>query len=85
MYRVIVERKPSKFFEDKKIPLHIRVRTAEAIEELKGNPRRGNKHLKGEYYCFWRRRVGRIRVIFRIFDKEKAIKVVEICWREACY
>jgi len=84
-YRVEVDREPRKFLRSRKVPAHVRLRVAEAIAELREDPRRGAKHLKGEYHCFWRRRVGDYRMVYRIFEKDKLVRVVEICLRETCY
>jgi len=84
-YRVKVKRSAHRFFEDKRVPLHARLRAADAVEELGSRPRRGDKHLKGEYHCFWRRRVGDYRIIYRVSDEEKIVTVVEICYRKRCY
>ena len=84
-YKVRVKRSAQKFFRDKRVPLHVRLRAADAVEELGASPRRGDKHLKGEYYCFWRRRVGDYRIIHRVSDADKIVVVVEICYRSQCY
>jgi mRNA-degrading endonuclease RelE of RelBE toxin-antitoxin system len=41
--------------------------------------------MKGRYHCFWRRRVGDYRVIYRILETEGLVRVVEICHRSQCY
>ena len=41
--------------------------------------------MKGEYYCFWRRRVGDYRIIYRVSDADKIVVVVEICYRSQYY
>ena len=56
-----------------------------ALYELRDEPRRGDRHLEGEYYCNWRRRVGDLRIIYTVSDSEALVIVVEICWRERCY
>ena len=84
-YRVKVKRSARKFFDDAHIPLHIRLRVADAVEEIGASPRHGDKHLKGGYYCFWRRRVGDYRIIYRASDSEGTVTVVEICYRKRCY
>ena len=60
-------------------------KSATKFFESKTEPRKGDKHLKGEYYCFWRRRVGDYRIIYRVSDKERLVIVVEICYRSNCY
>ncbi len=84
-YKVKVKRSARKFFKDQHIPLHVRLRVADAVEEVGVNPRVGDRHLKGEYNCFWRRRVGDYRIIYRVSDVEKLVNVVEICYRKKCY
>ena len=84
-YRLDLKRSPSKFFEDKRIPIHVKVRARNAIADILEAPRRGDKHLKGRYHCFWRRRIGDYRVVYRISDKERIVTVVEICYRSQCY
>ena len=84
-YRVEVDREPAKLLRGKKLPAEARMRLALAIRELSVEPRRGDKHLKGDYHCFWRRRVGDYRIIYRVLEKEKVVRVVEICLRSQCY
>ena len=85
-YRVEVDREPAKLLRSKRLQPHVRMRLALAIKELEEDPRAGDvKHLKGDYYCFWRKRVGDYRVIYRIFERERVVRVVEICHRSRCY
>ena len=85
-YRVEVDREPAKLLRSKRIPADARMRLALAIKEMEENPRAGDvKHLKGRYHCFWRRRVGDYRVIYRILESDRVVRVVEICHRSRCY
>ena len=85
-YTVEVDREPAKLLRNKRIPADTRMRLALAIKEMEENPRAGDtKHLKGRYHCFWRRRVGDYRIIYRVSDVEKVVRVVEICHRSKCY
>ena len=34
---------------------------------------------------FWRRRVGDYRIIYRVLEREKVVRVMEICLRSQCY
>jgi len=86
MYRVEVDREPAKLLRSKRIRASIRMRLALAIKELERDPRTGDtKHLKGRYYCFWRRRIGDYRIIYRILESAGIVRVVEICHRSRCY
>ena len=85
MYELDLKRSAAKFFESKKVPVHAKVRARNAIAEILAEPRKGDKHLKGEYHCFWRRRVGDYRIVYRVSDKERVVSVVEICYRSQCY
>ncbi len=78
MYRVVIHKKVSKEIED--LPLHVSSRIILRLRELEVDPRRGSKHLKGEYHCFWRLRVGYYRLIYRVNDKENRVEIIYI-WR----
>ncbi|MCE4601848.1 MAG: type II toxin-antitoxin system RelE/ParE family toxin [Desulfurococcales archaeon] len=85
-YRVEVDREPAKLLRSKRLPGDARMRLALAIKEMEEDPRAGDtRHLKGEYHCFWRRRVGDYRIIYTIIDSEELVRVVEICHRSSCY
>ena len=84
-YRLDLKRSAARFFEDERVPVDVKVRARNAIAELLESPRRGDRHLKGRYYCFWRRRVGDYRIIYRVSDSERTVTVVEICHRSRCY
>lgn len=85
MYKLDLKRSVTKFFKDKRIPMHVKVKARNAIAEILSKPRHGDKHLKGDYYCFWRRRIGDYRIVYRVYDKRKVVAVVEICYRSRCY
>ena len=84
-YRVEIVKPVRDFLRNPRIPLHVRTRVSDAILDIGYNPRRADKHLSGRYYCFWRRRVGGFRIIYRVSDKERTVWVVEICHRRSCY
>ena len=63
----------------------VNIPLALAIAEILEAPRRGDKHLKGRYHCYWRRRIGDYRIVYRVSDKERIVAVVEICYRSQCY
>jgi len=52
VYRVEVDREPANLLRGRRLPAEARMRLALAIKELGMEPRRGDKHLKGEYHCF---------------------------------
>ena len=82
-YRLVIHRRPGRFLE--RAPREVAARLLSALYELRERPRHGDRHLKGEYHCLWRRRVGDLRVVYSVSDREKLIVIVEICWRERCY
>ncbi len=82
-YRLVIHRKARKALE--RLPIVALERLRETLTEIAEQPRRGDKHLKGEYHCLWRRRVGDLRIIYRVSDSAGVVAVVEICWRRSCY
>ena len=87
-YKVEVRGGAAKFFKTRRVGYEHKDRVRNALHELAEEPRRGDRHLKGEYYCFWRRRVSDYKIIYRVFEEEKRVVVVEICLiclRSQCY
>jgi len=84
-YRVEVRGGAARFFKARRVSYEHKDRVRIVLHELAEEPRRGDRHLKGEYYCFWRRRVGDYRMIYKVFEEEKRVVVVEICLRSQCY
>jgi mRNA interferase RelE/StbE len=62
-------------------PRDDQIRAARAIDNLTENPRpKGCKKLKGT--DLWRVRVGHVRIIYSIFDKELKIVILKIAKRQ---
>ncbi len=85
-YRVEVDREPARLLRSNRLPGDARIRLAQAIKEMGEDPKAGDaKHLNGEYYCLWRRRIGEYRIIYAIIESEELVRLVEICHRSRCY
>ena len=83
MYEVVLHRKVAKEIEglDRSTAARIILR----LRELENNPRHGAKHLKGEYYCYWRLRVGDYRILNSINEQARRVEVVYIWARGRAY
>ena len=59
-------------------------RVTEVIEEILSNPYRG-KHLKGDLYCLWSWRIGKLRIIYSINEENRKIIFHIVEFREEVY
>jgi mRNA interferase RelE/StbE len=77
--------KPAAEKEMDRLPRQIRRRVAEALEELRHDPRQhGTVKLAGEENL-WRIRVGAYRVVYAIRDDELLVLVVRVAHRKEVY
>jgi len=83
MYQVIYARSARK--ELKHLPVKVISAVIEQTDALANDPRpRGSKKLKG-YKNSWRIRIGDYRVIYRIEDKVRIVRVTNIGHRGEIY
>lgn len=71
-----------------RLDLPVRKRIKEWIEKnLEGceNPRHTGKALEGEWYGYWRYRVGNYRLVAKIIDNEIVIIIVNVDKRNDIY
>jgi len=68
----------------KKLPKDVKERIAKVTEELIENPYIGLK-LRGEFADFWKIRVGKYRLIYRINEEEGKIIFFDIDLRKRAY
>lgn len=83
MYKVVIHKKVSKEIED--LPPHISSRIVLRLRELENDPRTGAKHLRGEYHCFWRLRIGEYRLVYHINEDMRRVEVIYIWTRKQAY
>jgi mRNA interferase RelE/StbE len=78
-YELRVERRARRELEA--LPEAAYLQIERAIDELAEQPRpRGAKKLHGHPFL-WRLRVGRYRIIYAIFDKERLVRIVLVAPR----
>ena len=83
MYRVVVERTAEK--DLRRLPLDVRLRVADALQNLANDPRPvGSRKLAGSKHD-WRIRVGQYRIIYEIADAAKLVRVYRIRHRREAY
>jgi len=68
----------------KKLPEDIKERIAKVTEELMENPYLGLK-LRGELADFWKIRIGKYRLIYRINEEERKIIFCDVDLRKRVY
>jgi len=73
-YRVVIHRKVAREIE--RLNEYVAARIILRLRDLEVDPRHGAKHLKGEYYCYWRQRVGDYRIVYSINDSASTVEVV---------
>ena len=83
-YRVSIRKQALK--ELAEIPKNESSKIVSAIDGLREEPRpSGCKKLKGEHEYFWRIRVGKYRVLYKIEDVIKVVEVGKIGHRKDVY
>jgi len=81
-YTVLLSSQAEKFY--KKLRKNIRARVREALIGLEDEPHAG-KRLHGDLKGNYSLRVGKLRVIYTILERDKAVYVVAIGPREVIY
>jgi len=82
-YQIIIRPAAEKSMD--KIPLSVRGRIADAIEELRSNPRpAGVVKLAGDENL-WRIRIGDYRVVYEIHDDRLIVLVLRVAHRKDVY
>jgi mRNA-degrading endonuclease RelE of RelBE toxin-antitoxin system len=81
-YKVLLSRQAEKFY--KKLGENTRARVREALTTLESQPYIG-KRLHGELKENYSIRIGKIRIIYAISEKDKTIYVIAIGPRKTIY
>ena len=81
-YRVLLSSQASKFY--KKLQKNVRVRVREVLVSLENEPYAG-KCLHGDLKGNYSLRVGKLRIIYNIVEKDKTVYVVAIGLRRVIY
>jgi mRNA-degrading endonuclease RelE of RelBE toxin-antitoxin system len=81
-YRVLLSNQAEKFY--KKLQKKVRARVREALVILEKSPQAA-KRLHGELGGNYSLRVGKLRIIYYISEKEKAVYVIAIGPRKTIY
>ena len=55
------------------------------IEQLRQNPARRNKHVKGERKCRWQIEIGKVRLWYKKYNAPKIITILEIAARKSAW
>jgi mRNA interferase RelE/StbE len=81
-YRVLLSRQAEKFY--KKLQRNVRGRVRKALIGLEDEPYVG-KRLHGGLRGSYSLRVGKIRIVYNILEKDKAVYVIAIGPRKTIY
>lgn len=68
----------------RRLPDSVKMRVRRCAEELSGNPYLGRR-LAGELAGYWKDRVGKYRVIYKIDEAKKAIILYDVALRRRVY
>jgi len=82
MYAVLLSRQAEKFY--KKLEKNVKARVREALLTLENQPYAG-KQLHGELKNNYSMRVGKIRIIYTVSEKDKTIYIIAIGPRKTIY
>ena len=81
-YTVLVSNQAEKFY--KKLRKNVRARVREALISLESQPQAG-KRLHGELRENFSLRVGKLRIVYYVSEKDKIIYVIAIGSRKTIY
>jgi len=81
-YKVLLSSQAGKFY--KKLQRNVRARVREALISLEDKPHAG-KRLHGDLRGNYSLRVGKLRIIYNIIEKDKTVYVVAVGPRKAIY
>lgn len=83
-YQIEVENRAARQIED--LPAYISERVYTCLVRLGENPRpRGCTRLKGRREPLWRVRVGDYRVLYRVNDEARLVRVLAVSRRDEAY
>jgi mRNA interferase RelE/StbE len=82
-YEIIIKPTAEKCLD--KIPRPARRRIADAMEELRGNPRPAGAVKMAAHENLWRVRIGAYRVVYEIHDDRLVILVLRVAHRKDAY
>jgi mRNA interferase RelE/StbE len=85
VYRLVLSREAARFYERCDDPIASKL--ARCFAALERDPRGGNnvKSLKGEFAGSYRYRVGDLRVVYAVDDREVTVVVITIARRGDVY
>jgi len=81
-YQVLLSRQAEKFYA--KLQKNVRVRVREALLSLENQPYYG-KRLHGELKESYSLRVGKIRIIYTVSERDKTIYIIAMGLRKTIY
>jgi len=81
-YTVLLSKQAEKFYD--RLQRNVRVRVREALVGLENQPYAG-KRLHGELKENYSLRVGKIRIVYTVSEKDKTIYVIAIGLRKTIY
>jgi len=81
-YRVLLSKQTEKFYD--KLQKNVKVRVREALIGLENQPYVG-KRLHGELKENYSLRVGKIRIVYIVSEKEKTVYIIAIGLRKTIY
>lgn len=82
MYAVLLSRQAEKFY--KKLEKNVKARVREVLLTLENQPYAG-KQLHGELKNNYSMRIGKIRIIYTVSEKDKTIYIIAIGPRKTIY
>jgi len=81
-YRVLLSRQAEKFYA--RLQKNVKTRVREALIGLENQPYAG-KRLHGELKENYSLRVGKIRIVYMVSEKEKTVYIIAIGLRKTIY
>lgn len=70
--------------QEKKLDREVKDKITKAVKEIIGNPY-GGIPLRGDLKSYWKKRVGKYRIIYKIDEKEKAVIFFDADLRKRIY
>jgi mRNA interferase RelE/StbE len=70
--------------QEKKLDKEVKDRIAKVVKEIIGKPYAGIP-LRGDLKRYWKKKVGKYRIIYKIDEKEKAVIFFDVDLRKRIY
>lgn len=83
MFRVKITRTAVK--DIKKLDMPLREKVLNLLKQVASDPKSRGRALQGKFSGMWRYRLGKLRILVVIDEKNKVLEVHRVVWRKEAY